>query len=111
MARGRFYNIEKIWSAWNTRKISGDDAMLAIGKVLPSKKPKTEPAKTESTTSTTETTGDFEELRADFKRIYIEHYGADGWNQAIKDGSLPVSFGFTDADALNGKNTMEKKEV
>lgn len=42
----------------------------------------------------------FEELKADFKRIYLQNYGAEGWNKAVKENSLPQWLGYTVADYI-----------
>lgn len=42
----------------------------------------------------------FEQLKADFKRIYIMNFGAEGWNEAVKENSLPQCLGYTTADYI-----------
>ncbi len=48
-----------------------------------------------------------EQLRSDFKRVYIEQWGIDGWNKAIKEGTLPDWLGFNASD-LNNKTRSEQ---
>jgi hypothetical protein len=53
----------------------------------------------------------FENLRADFKRIYIEQWGEEGWNDAIAKASLPKWLGFTEADQSNTNSQVQPKGV
>lgn len=40
----------------------------------------------------------WEQLKADFKRIFIEHYGKEIWNNDLKEGKLPEGLQFTQED-------------
>ena len=43
----------------------------------------------------------FGNLKEDFKRIYIEQWGEQGWNEAIAKASLPKWLCFTQVDAVS----------
>jgi hypothetical protein len=49
----------------------------------------------------TEDSAAIKELKADFKRIYIDHFGVDAWNQAIILGSLPEWLGYSKFDSVD----------
>lgn len=58
-------------------------------------------SKCEAQTPTLNALDYIEDLRADFKRVYIYQWGVDGWNEAIKKGSLPKWLLFSEKDLVS----------